>query len=341
MKFKRLNSIVSYSENPILTGKKHKFMALSVDKSTINNKIKTGIAREITKRKGNVDIAGYVDKSKLIILESKDNLKWKKIKDLEIKGIEKIIKKLNKKDRYFIGLEDPDIINDNKKIKHLYFTIAFKLKNRIGFKVYLGHAQGKTLDNLKATDPVLGPLKKDIDGFKESCIIKTKNKEKLLGLNEILLFGGMEKGVSAVSLSTINKLDKNWKPVKIILDPREMKYPWIMGHASPCCLLPITHKNHLVGIVNGREKSIKKKNKTFYKKFRPGLFLFDPKTKEIPWVSPEPLIEDPKATTITFASDFVPLNKDQGLLYAHVNDSFIRAYKINLKELKKLLPKKI
>ncbi|MBI3623043.1 hypothetical protein HY212_03110 [Candidatus Pacearchaeota archaeon] len=334
----QLNSAVSYWDKPVLGdfSSKHPIMALAIDKSS---KPLKGIARIITKRKGNVDIVGFVDKSKLAIVNSNDGLNWKIIKDLKIKGIDKITKNLEGKDKYFIGLEDPDIWEE-KGIKHVYFTIAYKLKNKIGFKVYLGHAQGKSLESLKATGPILKPTAK-IDGFKESCFSPIKLNEKYLMLNEALLFEDIEKGTSVISLSTSKHPDKGWKKIKIVLDPRKMKYSWIKGHASPCRIFPkemINYKGLLLGVVNGREPSIHKMGKTIYRKFRPGLFLFNPKTGEIPWVSPKPLIEDPKATTITFASDFLQLNKQEGILYAHVNDSFVRAYKINFKELRKFLP---
>jgi hypothetical protein len=338
MAWKKLNSTVSYWDKPVLgsINGKNPIMALAIDKKSRPLK---GIVRIITKRKGNVDAVGFVDRNKLAIVKSNNGLKWKIIEDLKIRGIEKIIKSLEGKDKYFIGLEDPDIWQE-KNIKHVYFTIAFKLKNKIGFKVYLGHAQGKGLDSLKATKPILKPLK-NIDGFKESCFLPKKENTKYTMLNEALLFGGMEKGTSVISLSTSKHLNKGWKKIKIVLDPRKIKYSWISGHASPVRIFNkylISHKGLLLGIVNGREKSIHKKGKTIYGKFRPGLFLFNPKTLEIPWISPKPLFEDPKATTITFASDFLPLNDKEDILYCHVNDSFVRAYKFNLKELKKLLP---
>mgnify|MGYP006883582331 CR=1 FL=1 len=90
---------------------------------------------------------------------------------------------------------------------------------------------------------------------------------------------------------------------------------------------------------NGREvKKIVNKEK-IYGKFCPGLIIYNPETGKIPWIAPECLFEDPDARTITFSSDFLRTEKQSGILYAHVNDSFIRAYKIDANELKKLLPK--
>jgi len=83
------------------------------------------------------------------------------------------------------------------------------------------------------------------------------------------------------------------------------------------------------------------RGKLTYGDFKIGLCLFDPKTGKIPWISEKPLIEDPNAKHITFASDFLRTSRDQGLLYAHVDDSFIRAYRLNAKELKQYLPQSI
>ena len=54
-------------------------------------------------------------------------------------------------------------------------------------------------------------------------------------------------------------------------------------------------------------------NKKVFGRFMPGLILFNPKTGSIPYISSEPLFEDPDATTITFASDFIQLNKNKAL----------------------------
>ena len=79
MVWKKLNSAISYWDKPSLYSKKSRFMALSVDKSSITNKIKYGVAREVYKRKGKVNIEGFVDKSRLIIVKSNNLLNWKKI----------------------------------------------------------------------------------------------------------------------------------------------------------------------------------------------------------------------------------------------------------------------
>ncbi len=93
--------------------------------------------------------------------------------------------------------------------------------------------------------------------------------------------------------------------------------------------------------MNGREKTKEVNGKKYYGKFRPGLFLFDNESGDIIWVANEPLFEDPIATTITFASELISLSKKEAILYAHPNDSFVRAYRINVESLKRMLPRKI
>lgn len=137
MVWKKINKVVSMFETPSLGTIKAetRYMALAVDKESKNPY--QGLAREITRSKGTPDKPGFIDESKLIIVESKNLLSWKKIKDLEIEGIDEILKQLAGDDKYFIGLEDPDIYNE-KGIKHVYFTIAFKYKEKVGYAVYLG-----------------------------------------------------------------------------------------------------------------------------------------------------------------------------------------------------------
>jgi hypothetical protein len=73
--------------------------------------------------------------------------------------------------------------------------------------------------------------------------------------------------------------------------------------------------------------------------FSVGLFIYDYENGKIDWVSPEPFIQDSEATIITFASQFVCTKKGKGILYAHVDDSFVRAYTLEAEKIKALLPK--
>jgi len=93
-----------------------------------------------------------------------------------------------------------------------------------------------------------------------------------------------------------------------------------------------------LGILNGREANQKIRDKIKYGMFSIGLFIYDYENGKIKWISPEPLIQDSEAETITFASQFVETEKGSGILYAHVDDSFVRAYTLNAYGIKPLLP---
>ena len=89
-KLVKLNNIVSMYSKPVLgnLSGKNPIMALAVDEHS--KKEIFGITRVITKRKGSPEILGFLDKSKLILVKSKDYLNWKKVSDLKIKGIDKM-----------------------------------------------------------------------------------------------------------------------------------------------------------------------------------------------------------------------------------------------------------
>ena len=89
--------------------------------------------------------------------------------------------------------------------------------------------------------------------------------------------------------------------------------------------------------MNGREANRSMDGKMAYGVFSVGLFIYDYERGKIDWVSPEPFIRDSNAKTITFASQFVEQEKGNGILYAHVDDSFVRAYTLNAAEMKSLL----
>ena len=89
--------------------------------------------------------------------------------------------------------------------------------------------------------------------------------------------------------------------------------------------------------MNGREPTGIEQDVAIYRKFRPGLFLYDPTEKRIEWIDRQPLLEDPSASTITFASELVTLNEKEAILYAHPNDSFVRAYKLDIQKIQERL----
>jgi hypothetical protein len=133
----------------------------------------------------------------------------------------------------------------------------------------------------------------------------------------------------------------------ISLDPRAdykegvIRCIKIGGHASPGPLFPKNFidvgKGKLLGAINGREANQRVGQEIKYGAFSVGLFIYDYKNGKINWVSPEPFIQDSEARTITFASQFVEQGNGNGILYAHVDDSFIRAYTLNAEEIQSLL----
>ncbi len=331
-KFIKLNSVASHLNQPSLIDLDSNLMALSVDKSTLNKKIKYGVAREVYKRAGDPTTQKFLDKSRLIIVTSRDLVMWKKAGNIKIKKINEIIKKVRSEDEFFIGLEDPDIYKKNKKY-HLFFTIAFRKKHKKDYEVHLGHAQGKTLDSLKATKPSLlskHSKLKGIFGFKEISIFPSAK----YALTET----GRGTGGTKIALVKISAFRKKFKFVKVVLDPQKLKYKWCNGELSTAPMIinvKIGKTKYILAFVNGREKPKKTKKGNF----AVGLILINSKTKNIDWISPNPLISDPDSKGITFASDFVQIDKNTGYLYVHINDSFVRTYKINLEKLKQLLPK--
>ena len=91
--------------------------------------------------------------------------------------------------------------------------------------------------------------------------------------------------------------------------------------------------------MNGREANQRIGNEIRYGTFSVGLFIYDYENGTIDWVSPESLIQDTEATTITFASQFIETKPGEGILYAHVDDSFVLAYTLRVEGLKALLPR--
>ena len=335
MKLVKLNNAVSMYPEPVFgsVGEHTRYMALTIDSSSLTEKVKWGLAREITKSIGDVDKPGFVDQSKLIVVKSNDLLKWKKYSDLNINGIEKIIEGLSKEDRYFIGLEDPDIWIDEGGIKHIYFTIAFKYKEQKGYKLYLGHAQGKELTKLNATKPV-------IENNKEIAISPVKNKDYRYVLTE----SWTNKSEEGMGLLKAKDMNKDWEFLRLALKPREEEYSWCSKYASPCKIVDSPYTNigdNLLGICTGHAQRQVKNGVEYRGDFLPGLFLFNPKTGEVPWIDSEYWFKDPDARIITFASEFIPLTKQKYLLYCHINDGFVRAYEIDLKELSKYLKNKV
>lgn len=326
----------------VIEGGKYFAHVFALNLNPLSNN-KDGLLRCILSREGSIHYGGYIDRSQLYIIKRINDIKYKISEKLVIKYETEIIKDLCKNGYDFLGLEDPDIwYDDDSKLLHLYFTIPLIKKNRKSL-IHLGHAQGKSLTTLVMTKPVLIAHKTSKYGGAKELVIVPKNKN---GYRLNLVEGGIKEkdhNYSAVRVAIAKDMSKNWKFGKTAFHPGKHKLNWIAGHASPGPLLPKDFinvgENKLLGFMNGRQKNTKLKNKIKYGNFTIGLYIYDYEKGFIDWVSSKYLIKDSEAKTITFASEFMQLNKNNGYLYAHVDDSFVRAYKINSEELRKLIYK--
>ncbi len=313
-------------------------MAITLDP---RSNFKKGIVRCVIKREGDIHIKGYLDRSELYKIEG-DSLEHFEIKErLKIKNEKEIIKSFLPPGFDFIGLEDPDIwIDRETDLMHVYFTIPFISKDKsIKNKISLGHAVGNDLDSLEMTEPTL----MSIDGVnaKEISIAPT-NKN---GFRYNLIESKSRKdgsSCSVVEVAIARDMGKPWERGEIVFHPKDQDIPWIGGHASPGPLLPKSFidmgEGKMLGIINGREANNKMENgTTLYGMFSIGLFIYDYENGKIDWVSSEPFIQDTEASTITFASQFVETKEGEGTLYAHVDDSFVRAYTLTREKIQEFL----
>lgn len=319
-------------------GKFKHVMAIALDQAS---GYKKGIVRCIVSREGDVTKAGYIDRSEIHYI-SGDSLEHFTIgEQLKIAGEAEILPHLGDKDSDFIGLEDPDIFVDGPTgLMHVYFTLPYINKKKHHALIHLGHAVGKDLNSLEMTMPVLQETPKT-EAAKELSVAPVNSQGVRLNLFES---GKKEKDFdySVVRVAIAEDMGKPWKFGEIVFHPKEHSIPWIGGHASPGPLLPKSFidigANKIVGIMNGREANKRVGKEIKYGMFSVGLFIYDYELGKIDWVSPEPLIRDTEAVTITFASQFIETEKGEGILYAHVDDSFVRAYTLYAEELRKLLP---
>ncbi len=144
-----------------------------------------------------------------------------------------------------------------------------------------------------------------------------------------------------VRVGIAKELYSSWKYGDIVFHPKESKYSWCAEQASPGPLLPQSFidvgNDKRIGLLNGREATIRQNGKIRQGVFSVGLMIYNFEEGKIEWVSSEPLIKDSDATTITFASNFVETNPGEGILYAHVDDSFVRAYTLYADKIRELL----
>lgn len=313
-------------------------MAITLDPS---KKYKEGVIRCVTSREGEEGIAGQIDRSVLRKVKGKSLERFKIGGEIRIKLQEKIIKKISVKNTDFLGLEDPDIWVDEKtNLIHLYFTIPLIGKKRSW--IHLGHAFGKDLDSLNMTMPVL--MADGRRGAKEVSIAPPNKK----GLRYNLVESSNKiknTHFSVVRTAIARNMSEPWKFGKIVFHPGKQSLRWIAGHASPGPLFPSTFidvgPGKRVGVMNGCEANKTVRGRIKYGTFSVGLFIYDYEKGKIDWVSPRPFIQDSqtgKIRAITFASQFVETKPGEGILYAHVDDSFVRAYTLYTEGIRALLP---
>jgi len=319
-------------------GKFEHVMAIALDS---RSGYKDGVIRCITNRSGDVATSGYIDRSVLHKVHG-DSLDHFLIGErLKIRNQEEVVAQLAGETLDFLGLEDPDIYIDEKTgLTHLYFTMPFHNKGKHGMLIHLGHAAGNDLDSLEMTMPVL--IDEGAGGAKEVSIAPA-NKN---GVHYNLIESSKSEEHLIYSYSTIRvaiaeDMGKPWKFGETVFYPPERNIPWIGGHASPGPLFPKSFidmgEGKLLGVLNGREANQRVGDEIKYGIFSVGLFIYDYENGKIDWVSSEPFIQDSEARTITFVSQFVEQEKGSGILYAHVDDSFVRAYTLNAEEIKQLL----
>jgi hypothetical protein len=314
-------------------------MAIALDPRTDYTE---GVIRCIVSREGDVMIKGYVDRSEIYTVRRNAEETFDIDQRLTMKNEEEILNKLGGEEWDYIGHEDPDIFIDENNLMHLYFTMPFRHREKNMMHIHLGHAVGKDLNSLEMTMPVLLSSEDGRLSAKEVSIAPLNSKNERLNLFES---SSKVDGqwYSTVRVAAAKDMGKPWEFGEVVFHPAEHDIPWVGEHASPGPLLPRSFidlgENKLLGIMNGREKSERIGDKIVYKNFTVGLCIYDYERGQIEWVSPEPLIKDTEAKTITFASQFVETEPGKGTLYAHVDDSFVRRYSLDAKGIKKLLPK--
>jgi uncharacterized membrane protein (Fun14 family) len=299
-----------------------------------------GVARCIVSRKGDVTISGYIDRSELHKIAGDSLESFRILEKVKIQNEEEVVSKIGGANLDFLGLEDPDIwIDEENDLLHLYFTLPLiNHKNHKENKIHLGHAVGKDIDSLIMTEPALVADK--TGGAKELSVAPINKK----GFRFNLVESSKKEDdftYSVVRTAIAYDTGKPWTFGDIVFHPKEHNIPWIGGHASPGPLFSREFidvgEGKLLGIMNGREVNRVVNGAIVYGMFSIGLFIYDYENGKIDWVSSQPLIQDTDAKTITFASQFIETGKGEGILYAHVDDSFVRAYSIRVDDLKGFL----
>jgi hypothetical protein len=337
-----LNDAVERIAEPVIeaTGACRHIMALHLDP---RGSSKRGIIRCIVNRTGDVTIPGFIDTSRVNRVEMDSAYDATLGPELEIENDCAVVEDLPEYETSeFLGFEDPNVWCDvDTGTLHFYCTIPFLKHNSGDIMIYLGHAEGTDLDSLTMTAPVLEPELGSHHGAKEVVIVPPSRdgvRYNLVESNDIV----EDTMYSVLRTAIAPDLGGPWEYGGIALHPNECDYEWCGGHVSPGPLLPRSFvdvgEDRRVGLLNGREADPRTAGIGGFGRFTVGLLIYDYQAGSVEWVSDEPLFDDPDAETITFASAVRPDGPDDVLVYAHVDDSYVRAYRVNADGLELFLP---
>jgi len=289
-----------------------------------------GILRCIVSREGQVTTPGFVDTSRVHVVEMRTPSRGHVGPELDIDDAHDVVAGLPEYEHNeFLGFEDPNLWCDREAGRlHFYCTIPFFDCHSGELSMYLGHAEGPDIESLRMTDPVLEPDPGAHRGAKEVAIAPQSEdgvRFNLVESNDIV-DGTM---YSVLRTAVAPDLGGPWEYGDIALHPMDYEHEWIAGHVSPGPLLPREFcdvgPDRLVGLLNGRDRG----GPNDFGRFTVGLMVYNYEEADIEWVSSEPLIDDPDAAVITFASAFRVTGPGEGIVYAHVDDSTVRAYHVD------------
>ncbi|GAB3682843.1 hypothetical protein GCM10028857_09400 [Salinarchaeum chitinilyticum] len=339
----RLNDAVEMVQEPVLRPGSDctHIMALHLDPRESND---LGVLRCIDSRSGRVHIPGFVDRSLLRIVEMESQQTATLEGQLQIEGSRDVVSGLDEfEETEFLGYEDPILhrFPEAEARLHLYCTIPFYDPDADGAILYLGHASGPDLYSLEMEEPVLAHEPGVHHGAKEPAIAPVASDGCRYNLVEST--DTLEDTTYSVLRSAIARGPSGpWEYGDLVFHPARDGHEWCAGHASPGPFLPSTFVDVgdglRIGLLNGRETDQWHGDTLGFGAFTIGLMCYDYENATVEWISAEPLIKDPDAHTITFASEFRQIGPKTGLLYAHVDDSFIRVYRVDATALASRLP---
>jgi hypothetical protein len=336
----RLNEAVEMVAEPVVEsgGPCVHIMALHIDPAGGD----VGVIRCVSSRSGEVSVPGFVDRSRIHRVEMGSRYRAEIGTELDIGGAMEVVEGLPEyRTRDFLGFEDPIVRHHAETgLRHLYCTIPFLDHESGATRLYLGHAEGPDLSTLRMTDPVLGPVGGVHGGAKEVTVAprsRAGHRKNLVESNDTV--GDTTYSVLRTAIAT--EPGQCWEYGDLVLHPRDGA-EWCAGHVSPGPLLPRSFadvgEDRRLGLLNGREANERVGGRVRYGSFSVGLMAYDYERGEVVWVSERPVIRDPAARSITFASAFGEVEPGRGVVYAHVDDSYVRAYLVDADALLSMYP---